>query len=105
MTVPASHFPSPLDNATSDRLGERATATGESAHRAQHAGANKPAFGLDPLPLLEGGDGADAGRAAVLWKNNIRERDRCECSAANLAALLTRLSPPPKKTTFRLIPA
>lgn len=55
---------------------------GESDHRAQDAGANKPAFGLVQVSVLEGGDGADVGRPAVLGKNNICKRDRCKCLAA-----------------------
>ena len=77
-----SHFPSSLENATSDREGEAATTTGERDHRPQDAGTNKSAFGLVQVSVLEGGNGADVGRPAVLWKNNICKRDRCKSSAA-----------------------
>lgn len=82
---PTSLLP-PLENATSDREGDTDTTTGESAHRAHDAGADKPAPGLDPVPVLEGGDGADPGRPAVLRKNNICKRDRCKSAAASLHA-------------------
>ena len=29
-------------------------------------------------PLLEGGDGADAGGATELWKDDFRKRHRCK---------------------------
>lgn len=85
--LPASYFPSPLEKknkkiATSDREGDADTNAGECEHRPQDAGADKPAPGLVQVPVLEGGDGADAGRPPVLGKNNICKRDRCKSSAA-----------------------
>lgn len=61
---------------------------GSADHRPQDAGTNKPAFGLDQVSVLEGGDGVDAGRPAVLGENNICKRDRCKSPAALLLAAL-----------------
>lgn len=44
-----------------------------------HAGAHLPPAGLVPLALLEGGDGADAGGAAVLGQDHLRQCHRGEC--------------------------
>lgn len=41
-----------------------------------HAGAHLPPAGLVPLALLEGGDGADAGGAAVLGQDHLRQCHR-----------------------------
>lgn len=84
--VPLPFFPA--GNATTDGEGETDTTTREFKHRPQDAGTNKPAAGLVQVSVLEGGDGADAGRPPVLGKNNICKRDRCKSSAANLASLL-----------------
>ena len=77
-----SHFPSPLENATSDREGGSHSVAGKREHRRQDAGSREPAAGLVQVPVLEGGDGADAGRPPVLGENNICKRDRCKSSAA-----------------------
>lgn len=42
----------------------------------RHAGAHLPPAGLVPLALLEGGDGTDAGGAAVLWQDHFRQCHR-----------------------------
>lgn len=44
--------------------------------RGQDAGALHQAAGLVPGALLEGGDGADPGGAAVLGQDHLRQRDR-----------------------------
>lgn len=51
----------------------------------EDAGANKPALGLVQGFVLEGGDGADAGRPPILGKNNICKRDRCKSLTSHLA--------------------
>lgn len=60
-----------------------------------HVGAHLPPAGLVSLALLEGGDGADAGGAAVLRQDHLRQCHRGECRQ------LTR----PGRRSPRVLPA
>jgi len=50
------------------------------AAQSRDDGTHPPAHGLVQVALLEGGDGADAGGTAVLWKNHFCQRYRCKSS-------------------------
>lgn len=58
--------------------GSPASARPSPPPRRSHVGAALPVAGLVPLALLEGGDGAHPGGAAVLRQDHLRQRHRGE---------------------------
>lgn len=79
---------------------QSASAPGPSARR-RHAGATLPAAGLVPLALLEGGDGAHPGGAAVLGQDHLRQRHRGERAGGRPRRGLAGIWWPPRPVRAR----